>query len=59
MVQRVDRLLLFANGSLLLMVAIRCRFWSQYGSAIGGLVISGALWILWATLRYGSARGKA
>jgi uncharacterized membrane protein len=28
-------------------------------SAIGGLVISGALWILWATLRYGSARGQA
>ena len=27
-------------------------------SAIGGLVISGALWILWATLRYGSARGQ-
>ena len=23
-------------------------------SAVGGLVISGALWLLWATLRYGS-----
>ena len=28
-------------------------------SPIGGLVISGALWLLWATLRYGSAGGEA
>lgn len=27
-------------------------------SPVGGLVISGALWLLWATLRYGSARGE-
>ncbi len=28
-------------------------------SPIGGLAISSALWLLWATLRYGSARGEA